>query len=228
MLGPFRDYLKRSWLPSAVIATSRARTPAYRAARIARKLGRPVTMEIYFAFDDPYAAIAVPALRAMVQHKPVAVALYPIIGRGIPDDPAQAARDVHALIDAKRLALRRGTALRRSAPLDADDSRFLACWTAAAGQTPQALAFAADALDELWRQSDGPIDRAPFERLYRTQLSGSPPAETALQLTQLRDNERRLRSKGHWESPVVRVAGEWFFAHERLALVSRRLVELCA
>lgn len=225
-------YLKRSLVPSLVIAASRWRGPRLAAMRIAHRCGLPIRLELYFAFDDPYAAIALPALLDSLRRRPaknrISVQLYPLVQRGIPGDPAALARRRFALTDARRLALRAAWNLSRTEPLDADDCAFLAAWTAAARHHPAALAFASDALELLWRDSDRPVSQSCFEALYRAHLDRpSPIVDNALQRV-LQGNTDRLIAKGHWESPSLRIAGEWYFAHERLAQIDRRLDELCA
>ena len=228
MLDALRNHLRRSLVPSTVIALSRWPSPRSAIARTARRLGRPITLEIYFAFDDPYAAIALPALRDCVQYKPVSVRLYPLVRRGIAGDPAALARKHFALTDARRLAQRQDSELRRSEPLTAEDCAFLATWTAAAHHHPSALAFAGDALDLLWRDSDKPVSPQRFEALYRAHIDRPPPIVDIESHRALERNSKRLYAKGHWESPSVRIAGQWYFAHERLAQIQHRLDELCA
>lgn len=228
MPGAIADYLRRSLVPSAIIAASRRGGPRTFAARLACRLGRPLPLELYFAYDDPYAAIALPALRELVAARPVTVRIYPLIERGIADDPAQQARTRHALADAQRLARRSGPALRRGEPLSAQDCAFLASWTAALQEQPVALAFAAEAITLLWRDSDGPVTPAPFEALHRQWLQQPAPPSAPGVDDRLRSNRQRLLARGHWESPAVRIAGEWFFAHERIGQIRARLDELGA
>lgn len=228
MPGMLRDHLQRALAPRVVVAASRLQAPRRAAARLRRWFGRPLRMELYFAFDDPYAAIALPGLLRLCERRPVALTLYPLLQHGIPGDPAAPARALHAVQDAARLALRTQQRLARRAPLAPADTAFLAAWCEAARGDAAMPRFAAAALEQLWLGSTGPLQREVFVALYREHLRRDPPAETAADAAALASNARRLLAKGHWESPALRLAGEWFFAHERLAQIARRLDELGA
>lgn len=222
-----RQRLQRRVLPSLVVRLSRRVTLPQRWARLRARLGWPPRLELYFAFDDPYAVVALPGLLGLLRHRPARLRLYPLIERGIPADPAAAARRHHALIDTGRLLGRGARRLTRSAPLNPDSTAFLAAWTQAARAEPGAAAFAAAALEQLWLSSNGPVRREDFVDLHRRLLGRDPPridAET--RHSALAGNHRRLLAKGHWESPAARLEGEWFFAHERLPHLERRLAQL--
>jgi 2-hydroxychromene-2-carboxylate isomerase len=226
MLAALRDRVQRSLLPRAVIAASRVRAPRRMAARLTRACGGRIGIELYFAFDDPYAAIALPGLLRLIEGRPLQLHLYPLLQRGIPQDPAAAARRHHAVMDADRVAGREGQRLRRQAPLDPTDCAFLAAWTEAARGHAAQAAFAAAALQLLWRDSSGAVPRQACLDLHRKHLGGEPPADTEACQDRLAGNTRRLHARGHWESPAARVAGEWFFAHERLAQIAALLDQL--
>jgi len=226
MPGALRDRLQRSLLPSAVVAASRLRAPRHAAVRLRRALGGRIRVELYFAFDDPYAAIALPGLLRLVEGRPVQLLLYPLLQRGIEQDPAAEARRQYAVVDADRLAQRASLRLARRAPLAAADCAFLAAWTEAARGNAAMPAFAAAALSALWLDSAGAVPRDACLQLHRTILGNEPPAEEAPWLGRLEQNTRRLHAKGHWESPAARIAGEWFFAHERLPQIAALLQRL--
>ena len=226
MPGALRDRLQRSLLPSAVVAASRLRAPRHAAIRLRRALGGRIGIELYFAFDDPYAAIALPGLLRLIQNRPVQLLLYPLLQRGIEQDPAAEARRRYAVEDADRLAQRASLHLTRRAPLAAKDCAFLAAWTEAARGHAAMPAFAAAALSALWLDSTGPVPREACRQLHRSILGGEPPADAAPWLERLAQNTRRLHARGHWESPAARIAGEWFFAHERLPQIAALLERL--
>jgi len=223
-----RDHLQRAVLPRLVVGVSRWQTPRQIAAGLRRLFGQPLPVELYFAFDDPYAVIALPGLlqllAAQPDSAPTMLRLYPLLQRGIFGDPAAAARAEQALLDARRLALRQQQTLQRSAPLQAADIAFLAAWCAAVQDDMAMPRFAAAALRLLWLDSDGEIDRTRYQELHRRMLGRAPGADD--QAAQLAANAQRLYAKGHWESPAARVAGEWFLAHERLPQIARRLAQL--
>jgi len=213
LAGNLRDRVQRSLAPRAVVALSRLRLP---------RPWRP-RVELYFAYDDPYAVLALPGLLKLTRARGLRLYLYPLLERGIADDPAAEQRSRYALVDADRLLQRSGRRLGRSRPLAAADCAFLAAWTQGAAADPAAADFAAAALGRLWLHGDGPVEPDSFARLYRDILGREPAADSSQLEQQLRGNSRRLRARGHWESPAARVGGEWFFAHERLPQIAERL-----
>lgn len=213
MAGSLRDRVQRSLAPRAVVALSRLRMPRPWAPRV----------ELYFAYDDPYAVLALPGLHRLTRARGLPLHLYPLLERGIPADPAAEQRSRYALLDADRLLQRSDQRLGRRRPLAAADCAFLAAWTQAAVADPACADFAAAALEQLWLRDDRPIEADSFARLYRDILRRKPPADNPRLMQAVRGNTRRLNARGHWESPAARVGGEWFFAHERLPQIAERL-----
>jgi 2-hydroxychromene-2-carboxylate isomerase len=213
LAGSLRDRVQRSLAPRAVVALSRLRLPR----------PWPPRVELYFAYDDPYAVLALPGLLALTRARGLPLHLYPLLERGIPGDPAAEQRRHYALVDADRLLQRRGLRLCRRQPLAAADCAFLAAWTQAAAAEPAGAGFAAAALEQLWLHGDGPVEPEAFAPLHRDILRRPPPADSPQLAQALRGNTRRLHARGHWESPAARVGGEWFFAHERLPQIAERL-----
>ena len=211
------DRVQRSLAPRTVVALSRLRLP--------KPWGRKVRVELYFAYDDPYAALGLPGLLALTRKRGLELELFPLIDRGIPGDPAAEQRRLHSIIDADRLAARTGRCLERKDPLAASDCGFLAAWTDVARRNPAAADFAAAAIEKLWMRSSGPVQRDVYAALHRDFLKRTPPVDETRWQDALARNAERLRAKGHWESPAARVDGEWFFAHERLAQIAERLDE---
>lgn len=218
-----RDQLRRKLIPSTVIAASRLTSPRQAAARLQAACGGRVKVELYFAFDDPYAAIALPGLIDICAGRAVDLQLYALLDRGIADDPAADARAAHALDDATRLGHRLGRPFARRQPLRPQDCAFLAEWFEQARGAPGFQRFAAAALAQLWQHGDGAVLPSSFIDVHRQCLKRLPPITAPEISAQLQRNTRRLRARGHWESPAARLAGEWFFAHERLALIAQRL-----
>jgi 2-hydroxychromene-2-carboxylate isomerase len=221
-----REYISKTLMPQLLIASFRARWPQRLRAQADRALGRRGRIDLYFAYDDPYAAIALPGLLQIAARRRVELKLLPVIERGIDGDPAAQARAPYALEDSRRLAARDGRKLMRTRPLQASETDFLARWSAAAGASPQLARFTAAALDHLWFRSDGPLQRSFYESLFQRHFGTPPPADSTAQAASLAANRRDLLRKGQWESPAARVCGEWFFAHERLAQIDERLQEL--
>jgi 2-hydroxychromene-2-carboxylate isomerase len=191
-----------------------------------RVFGQTPTVELYVAFDDPYAAVALPGVVTLAQRHGANLVIYPLLERGIADDPAAAQRQRHAIVDAGRLLERDGRRLSRRLPLASEDVAFLACWIQAAQQHPAVADFAVAAIEQLWIGGNGPVRREDFSALYRQCLGTEPPADESALRDDIAGNRRRLLAKGHWESPAVRLDGEWFFAHERLGAVAVRLAAL--
>src|SRR5882724_9835145 len=200
-----RDRVQRSLAPRAVVALSRLRLP--------RPWNRRVRVELYFAYDDPYAALGLPGLLALTQKRGLELELFPLVERGIPGDPAAEQRRLYSIVDADRLARRDGRHLERREPLAPSDCAFLAAWTDVARGHPQAPVFAEAAVEELWLRSSGPLRREAYARLHRDILKSTPPIDEVRWQEALARNTERLHARGHWESPAARVDGEWFFAH---------------
>lgn len=214
------DTLRRAVAPRLVVGLSRLRGVQRLRAALQRLAGRRPRIELYFAFDDPYAAVALPGLIALAQRHAAALELYPLLERGIEDDPAALPRRRHAVEDARRLAPRQGLALARTQPHAADACAFLAHWTEALRGHAAMVPFAAAALDAIWNRDTAP-DEAALAALHR-QLVGQEPASERHDAA-LYDNHVLLLRRGHWESPAARVGGEWFFAHERLPQIGDHL-----
>lgn len=211
-MAGLKEQLRRRWLPSLLIALSRRQR--------ARPLPPDTGIELYFAFDDPGAALALPALLALSIERGVGLRLHPLTERGIAGDPAAAARAAHAVRDADRLARRGGRRLSRTQPLAAADTAFLAGWTEALRDPHQRAAFAAAAIEQLWfGEPDGQPQPDHYRDLHRRLTGSAPPIAIADLAPALAANHRRLHRLGHWESPAARIGGEWFLAHERLAQI---------
>lgn len=216
-MAALKDRIRRRWLPRLVVALARRQR--------ARVLPRDAAIELYLAFDDPYAAIALPGLLALSAERDVPLRLYPLIERGIADDPAAAARAVHAVRDADRLARRDGRRLSRTRPLAAADTAFLADWTERLRGSPAMAVFAAAAIEQLWfAESDGPPQPDAYHDLHQRLCEAAVPASAdPAKPAALAANHRRLLRLGHWESPAARIGGEWFLAHERLVQIGECL-----
>lgn len=219
-MSALAEFIRRALAPRLVVGLSRLRAGARLRVRLRRWLGLPLRMELYFAYDDPYAAIAMPTLLRLARAYGAQLQLYPLIERGIDDDPALQQRRVHAVEDSRRLALRQHRTLAVTQPLAAADCAFLAQWTQAARTHSRQADFAAAALERLWFAGATP-QRTEFFALHQGILGTEPGTE--LPLAALAANRARLLRRGHWESPALWVEGEWFFAHERLPQIDAHL-----
>ncbi|MDP3857254.1 MAG: hypothetical protein Q8Q73_05750 [Stagnimonas sp.] len=216
-------------LPSLLLWLDRQAMPSKVSALLRRLAGGRARIDLYFAFDDPYAAVALPGLIEMIRDRPVRLNLYPLARRGLAMDPAAAQRRVHAVRDSAALLRRQGQSLRRVSPLAAAEVCYLAEWTLYAqlqGQDP--VAFADRALRRLWRDAADPADHVAFRRLYAECYPGLPLPDHCLR-DRLDAHHRALQQRGHWDSPAAWVEGRWYFAHERLPAITdwlRRLAWL--
>lgn len=227
-MSAMTEFLRRAAAPRIVVATSRWRGMQNFRASLRRAVGLRPTIELFFAFDDPYAAIGLPGLIKIAKARNTELILVPLITRGIDGDPAAKQRSVHAITDSRRLARRDGRSLQRSAPLGAQDVAFLAAWTIAGDGNLRRNAFVAAALQKLWFSADEQPAPEQYSALYQAHIGSPPPALSEDLAKQLDRNSKRLHKLGHWESPVAYLAGEWFFAHERLQQIEARLVEMGA
>lgn len=220
MIAP-GDALRRRILPRTVVGLSRLDVRG----RVHRSLRRPARVELYFAFDDPCSAVAVIDLAERLADLDVTLALAPVVGRGIPEDPAVELKRTYAVEDAARLFLRSGLVLGRGSPVAPADVAFLASWAAAAEPSAALTAFCAAALRRLWLTDDGPVVAADYILLWREHCGGADPREDAAAVTA---NERRMARRGPYDTPAAWVHGQWFFAHDRLSQIAARLDDLGA
>ncbi|HXG28995.1 MAG TPA: hypothetical protein VNJ47_09130 [Nevskiales bacterium] len=217
-----RDTLQKVLMPRLLVAWFASRWPGQLWAWLLRRLGGRAEVELYFAFDDPYSVVALPLLEVAARRR-TELSLYPLVERGMDQDPALEQRRHFAIEDSLRLLRRRGLSLRRRTPLAPADTAFLATWTESLRGRPQMQAFVAAALTRLWLASEGPVRAEDYAGLFCEITGEAPPAAGALLAQRLAANRTRQLRKGHWESPAARVQGEWFFAHERIPQIEERL-----
>lgn len=220
-----RNYIQKVLMPRLLIAWFATRWPGQLWAALLRLLGLRAQVELYFAFDDPYSVVALPLLEVAARHR-AELKLYPIVERGMVDDPALSQRRRFAIRDSQRLLQRRGLVLKRVEAVDPQATAFLADWTESLRGQPSMQAFAAATLTRLWLNSDGPVQEADFTALFREIAGHAPPNPSEDIRQRLAENHLRQLRKGHWESPAARVQGEWFFAHERVPQIEERLTYL--
>jgi len=190
-----------------------------------RRRGLRGEVELYFGFDDPCSAIAVIDLAGRLQGRDVDLLLSPVVRRGIPGDPAAQAKRSYAVTDAGRLARRLGLGLSRTVPLAAEDTEFLAGWAAGADGGPALTGFCVDAMRRLWFESDGPIERGDYHRIWLERFSAEPPPRSRT-APALRMFEARMGRRGPYETPAAWIQGRWYFAHERSDSICEWLDEL--
>lgn len=203
------DAVARRVLPRAVVALSQVTWPARAGARLRRACGRRGRVELFFAFDDASSAVAVLELVRRVEGRRVRLLLFPVVRRGIPDDPAVERKRAYAVLDAARVGRRSGLELRRTAPLRPEETAPLAERIAAMPPGPAATRATVEALTRLWIDAGNP-DRAGVR----------PPAGGA---DAVRRNERRMRRRGPYDTPAAWIHGQWFFAQDRLDQIEHRL-----
>jgi 2-hydroxychromene-2-carboxylate isomerase len=219
------EALQRRVLPRVVVGLSQVDAPARVGAWVRRGLGRRGRVELFFAFDDPSSAVALLGLVESMASRDVSLVLKPVVGRGIPGDPAVEQKRDYAITDSRRRARRlMGLELARADPLTAGATAFLAEWAAAAPQDATALtSFCSEAMKRLWFETDGLVKEAEYERLWRERFGGEPPAGGSAAVQR---NERLMRRRKPYDVPAAYVHGRWFFAHDRLPQIGRRLDRL--
>lgn len=218
-----RDALQRRVLPRAIVGLSTVRAPGRAAAAVRRARGGHGTVRLFFAFDDPYSAVALLGLADRLAGRRAQLRVEAAVERGIPGDPAVEAKRRHAVLDARRLARRDDRVLARAEPPAAAEVAFLAAWTAALPRADGRAAFAAAAMHELWFASGGRVDREPYAALWREHGGTGAPPDAHEGVAAV---ERTMRRRGLYDTPIALVHGQWFFAHERLAQIEQRLDEL--
>lgn len=221
------DTLKRRVIPRAIVTLSQVDAPARAAAAVRRTLGGAGRVELFVAFDDPYSAIALLGLRDRLRGRRAGLVIEPVVGRGIPGDPAVELKRAYAVEDARRLARRDGRELSRSAPVAAADAAFLARWTASIPAGESRVAFGAAAMQRLWFEDDGPLEHAGYAELFAQMAGTAPPgADDDATAAAVQRAERLMRRRGPYDTPAAIVSRQWFFAHERLAQIEHRLDRL--
>lgn len=216
--------MSRSVMPQAMLRAFWLRRRVRSAAT--KALGLTPSIELYFAFDDPYTAVALPAVIDLARRHGVALSLYPVGNHGIVGDPDLPLRREASIVDAARLLRRHGRVLRHRPPIEPDAVRFLAAWTESARVSGTEAAFAAAAVASIWESADPLSVTGPLRSVYERVVNAPPPADRGPFDQAVARNEKRLRARGHWETPAARIAGEWFFAHERVEQMNELLTDL--
>jgi 2-hydroxychromene-2-carboxylate isomerase len=214
------EIIARRVLPRAVVAESRIDVVGRLGAAARRRLGRRGEVELYFAFDDPWSAVALLDMAGRAARHDVGLVLRPVLDRGIPDDPAVELKRRYALTDARRLATRMGLELARSEPWDPIAANLLGEWAASVPQGPTLTRFCVEAMRRLWFSGGGPPN---LGALWRAEMGEQARIDGA---RHVRRNERRMRMRGIYDIPAAWVHGQWFFAHDRPAQIEQRLDDL--
>lgn len=222
-----KDKLVRGVGPRALIrAWERQEAMAKAGAGAARLLGRKPVVELYYAFDSPYSAVALFPLLNITEAHGGELRSFVVARHGIEGDPDRGMRRAYEVLDAGRLLKRQGRTLSRTQPVEPGSVEAIALLAEAARRAGRGNAFAAAALDVLWcKEGDGLPELAAYERLYEKIVGRKPATDLGALSAAVRDNETRL-NKGHWEVPAAMVGGQWFFAHERLEQIDAWLMEL--
>jgi 2-hydroxychromene-2-carboxylate isomerase len=221
-MSKFRDRAEREIGPRLIVAASTVTAPARAAAAARRATGRSGRLELYFGFDEPTSAFAVIDLAQRLQGRKVIFDLLPVVERGIKDDPALERKLVYRIADGRRLGRRIGMTLCRSEPIDPQQTAFLASWVAAAPRGTALTRFCAAACRRIWFESDEPIEQARYVELWRECFGSAPVVDVEA----VRANEKKMASRGPYETPAAFIGGRWFFAQDRSAQIADWLDEL--
>ncbi|MFM9140969.1 MAG: hypothetical protein ACKOTH_10765 [Solirubrobacterales bacterium] len=222
-----RDKLEKEWVPRLILRLSMVTLPFRLAAAARRATGRRGRLEFFFAYDEPTSAYALLELARTVRGRRVRIALVPVVHRGIEGDSALERKRAYAIVDGRRLALRIGLELGRSAPVEPQSVSFLAAWTALGPLGPALEGFAEEAMRRIWFGDDEPVDREQFASLGRERLGSEPPDEGSPEAAAAqRANERRMSRSGPYETPAAKIGGRWDFAQDRPRQIGAWLDEL--
>ncbi len=224
MSASVSDVVTRRLLPRVVVKSSRADGLARLGASARHRLGRRGRVELYFAFDDPWSAVAVLDLAEQLRTRDVLLDLRPIVKRGIPGDPAVDLKRRYALDDARRLAARSGLALAATSPAIPGRPASWPSGSPRRRRGRRSPASACEAVRRLWFESDAAARPADFAELWREQTGGDPGPPGAA--GRVRRNERKMCLRGIYDVPAAWVHGQWFFAHDRSAQIGARLDDL--
>ena len=134
-------------------------------------------MRLFFAFDDPYSAIALAGLAETVKDRRVRLLLEPVVERGIPDDPAREAKRRYAIADSRRLARDLGLELARSDPVAPESVASIAAGAAAIPQGAARAEFCLAAMDHLWFEANEEPDPAACLRVPTEADPSGPSAD---------------------------------------------------
>ncbi len=222
MTNPITDYVGKALLPRTILKIDHIKMKNRMVPTLERALGLVGKVELYFAFDDPYAAIAVPKIFKMLTNRDVEPAFYPIVRRGIENDPDLDKRRAYAMEDARRLAASLGMEIIRKEAPTSEETAFVAAWAEAGREDGDEYFFIEKALSYIWKSNDA-INRENITEVYLDAFDQDPPDDFSVYEARVRKNEKRLVKKGHWESPAALVYGQWYFAHERLDQIAERL-----
>jgi 2-hydroxychromene-2-carboxylate isomerase len=221
-MSKLRDRAEREIGPRVIVAASTVTAPARATAAARRLAGRSGRLELYFGFDEPTSAYAVIDLAKRLEGRKVTFDLLPVVDRGIKDDSALERKLKYRITDGRRLGKRIGLTLSRSEPIDPQQTAFLAAWVAGAPRGSALTRFCSEACRRIWFESDGPIDERRYEELWRECFGSAPVSDIAA----VRANEKKMTSRGPYETPAAWIGGRWFFAHDRSAQIADWLDEL--
>jgi 2-hydroxychromene-2-carboxylate isomerase len=223
-----REYAKRSLVPSAAISVLESMLSTRVRAGIVRVAKLRVRAELYFAFDDPYSAIAFAEVAELAEERSVDLSLFPILDRGVPGESNDDQRRRYAVVDARRLARRRQRRLSRNAPVARNEISNLTMWAEAARERGKLEEFSGEVFDRLWFRNEVGVDFGEAYAIYGRIVGGTPPRNLTKYRARVAANSGRLRQRGHWDAPALWVEGKWFFAHERLEQAADYMSQLGA
>ena len=222
MASNIKKYVKHAAVPRLILSYFKLKRRSKVKSILERALGLPGTINFFFAFDCPYSLIALSSLFEILDERSVVLNLFPVINRGIENDPAIDIRRAYSIKDAVRFGERNNIEIKRTTPLLPDQVGFLAA-LAEAGRGPKYGELVFRFLEQVWFSDDPDISEEPFRAFYENIIGEKAPDDLNKQYKKVRKNEKLLQKKGHWEVPSALVYGEWYFAHERISQIEERL-----
>ncbi len=196
-------------LLTAVLTDDRVRRIADDMQKRKYSGGRPANLRFFFAFDDPYVALAIEAVRALPEKYRANVEWLPVASAYDAMDAQFEMRRAYALQDAQRELGFGGNGQVLHAPSVED--ALHASRMAAALLPANRPRWVAAKIRHLWFGEAAPAE-IPFEPLH---------ADIVL------SNNAKTRAKlGHYDSGMLEMDRRWYWVYGRLDFLTERLDEL--
>ncbi|MBT8491990.1 MAG: hypothetical protein KJO07_02925 [Deltaproteobacteria bacterium] len=226
MIG-VREFARRVAVPTAAIWVLESKVQGAVRSRLAKLRGLESRAELFVGLGDPYAPLALAVMAEVVDERRVDYQVYPVFRYGASPKDHEPMRRRYAVLDARRLAARRGIVMNHDQPIDVDRVETLTYWVEAARVHGKHRALLARLVTRLWAEHALP-DYGELYAIYQQEVGAPPPRNLLTARHRVRQNEARLRRRGLWSSSSLWLEGKTFFAHERRGQIDDYLEELGA
>ena len=222
MIG-VREFAKRVALPNAAVWVLESKVHSAVRSRLGKLRGRDPRAELFVSLADPYARLALAAMAELSRNLRIDYDVFPIVRDQAGN--VQPLRQRYAVLDARRLAARRGIEMSEREPIDPARVEQLTSWVEAARAHNKHRPLLELVVTRLWSGTTLP-DFGELYALYRQAVGAVPPKNLLLARHRIRQNEGRMNRRGLWSSSSLWLEGKTFFAHERREQISDYLGEL--